>query len=380
MSTLPLELVQTPCLLLDESRMLRNIARVTQHSEQLGVPLRPHVKTPKCAEIVRLMVNAPDRRITVSTLAEAEFFARLDYQNVLLTTPLAPGKIARVAALQRSGVELIGVVDNMAAALALEQAAQGAGCGFSLLVEINVDDFRGGVSPESPDFDDLLSKLLGSTTLRFKGLLFYAGSSKHTRSESERKRIAERYVQCARTVLTRLKDRGIECPIRSFGSTSVFMAADSLEVFTEHRGGIYAFQDLFQAGLGWCTADDIALTVAVTIIGHDLRRKRLFTDGGALALSLDRSTAGTPFDAKYGRIVDARSGVPVQDLWVSEVYQEHGIVTSASGGPIDFAVLPIGHVLAVQVNHADTTAAAHDRYHLVRGGVVVDVWQRVNGW
>ena len=51
MSENPLTHLQTPCLVLDEARMERNIARLRQHAEQLGVMLRPHLKTSKSVKV-----------------------------------------------------------------------------------------------------------------------------------------------------------------------------------------------------------------------------------------------------------------------------------------------------------------------------------------
>lgn len=158
------------------------------------------------------------------------------------------------------------------------------------------------------------------------------------------------------------------------------MASKSLEGITEHRGGVYVFQDLYQVGLGWCTRDDIALCVAATIVSHDPAKNRLFIDAGGLALSKDRSTAGTEFDAKYGSVVEAESGVPIADLWVENVFQEHGIVSSATGAPLPYEKLPVGRVIGIQVNHCCMTAAAHDHHYVVQNNQIVDVWSRMNGW
>ena len=49
----------TPCLVLEQGRMQRNIARMADRSRALGVQLRPHLKTCKSAEIASRL--APDR-------------------------------------------------------------------------------------------------------------------------------------------------------------------------------------------------------------------------------------------------------------------------------------------------------------------------------
>jgi D-serine deaminase-like pyridoxal phosphate-dependent protein len=68
--------IPTPAALIDEARLMRNIARMQQRMDALGVRLRPHVKTTKCIEVARRQRDAGAVGITVSTLKEAEqFFA-----------------------------------------------------------------------------------------------------------------------------------------------------------------------------------------------------------------------------------------------------------------------------------------------------------------
>jgi len=46
--------LETPALVLDRGRVERNIARMRDHLSRLGVSLRPHVKTAKSIDVVRL--------------------------------------------------------------------------------------------------------------------------------------------------------------------------------------------------------------------------------------------------------------------------------------------------------------------------------------
>ncbi len=60
---------------------------------------------------------------------------------------------------------------------------------------------------------------------------------------------------------------------------------------TEMRAGVFMIGDLFQAGVGSCAVDDIALTVLATVIGHQRDKGWIITDAGWMALSRDRGTA-----------------------------------------------------------------------------------------
>src|SRR3954466_10783004 len=74
--------IPTPAALIDETRMMRNIARMQQRMDALGVRLRPHVKTTKCIEIARRQREAGASGITVSTLKEAEQFFAAGFTDV----------------------------------------------------------------------------------------------------------------------------------------------------------------------------------------------------------------------------------------------------------------------------------------------------------
>src|SRR6185436_419751 len=65
----------TPFAALDRSVLERNVRRLGDHLDALGVPLRLHVKTAKSVEVASVVFGGATGPITVSTLAEAEQFA-----------------------------------------------------------------------------------------------------------------------------------------------------------------------------------------------------------------------------------------------------------------------------------------------------------------
>ena len=66
-----LDELDTPCLVLERGKVAANAARLRSHLASLGVPLRLHVKTAKCAEVAALVLGGEKAPITVSTLKEA---------------------------------------------------------------------------------------------------------------------------------------------------------------------------------------------------------------------------------------------------------------------------------------------------------------------
>ena len=54
--------LETPCLVLDAERMERNVARLRTRLADLGVGLRPHLKTCKSVEVARHVMDSPRAR------------------------------------------------------------------------------------------------------------------------------------------------------------------------------------------------------------------------------------------------------------------------------------------------------------------------------
>ena len=87
-----IEELPTPCAVVDLDRLERNCERMSERMRALGVRLRPHVKTHKCAEAARLQVRGHFGGITVSTLAEARAFAAAGFADITYAVPIAPAR------------------------------------------------------------------------------------------------------------------------------------------------------------------------------------------------------------------------------------------------------------------------------------------------
>ena len=91
--------LRTPCCLVNLEVARANAARMLQRAAALGCRLRPHVKTHKTIEGALLQTGGARRGITVSTLAEAAFFAEAGFEDILYAVPITPDKLPEAAAL-----------------------------------------------------------------------------------------------------------------------------------------------------------------------------------------------------------------------------------------------------------------------------------------
>ena len=76
--------LRTPALILDKARLQANLDRMAARARELKVNLRPHMKTAKSIDVARLATQGQTGNITVSTVAEAEYFARAAGSRLLL--------------------------------------------------------------------------------------------------------------------------------------------------------------------------------------------------------------------------------------------------------------------------------------------------------
>ncbi len=374
---LALEDLATPALVLDEMRMSRNIMRLKDRLQALGKPLRPHLKTAKCLNVIRRMTEGWPGPITVSTLQEAEMAAAWGVRDVLYAVALAPQKLERVLGLRARGVDLSVVTDNIEAVDAI--GARAGHGGMPILIEIDSDHHRSGLSPADGAGLIALAGRIASRGCELRGVLTHAGDSYNERSRAALEASAERERAAAVAAAEILRANGWPCPVVSVGSTPTAHFARKLDGVTEVRAGVFCFFDLVMAGIGVCRVDDIALSLLATVIGHQRDKGWILVDAGWMALSRDRGTAKQPVDQGYGVVCDL-DGVPYPDLLVAEANQEHGILALRPDSRADIPALDVGAMVRIFPNHACATAAQHDAYRVARDRGVVGTWERFNGW
>ena len=373
-----LHTIDTPALIIDEVKMDANIAKMSDKAKSLGVTLRPHLKTSKCWEVAKRQIWTPQGPATVSTLKEAEEFAAHGVTDMIYAVGIAPQKLHRVANIIRRGVDLKIILDSTEAAQAVTRFCQEERLEIKVLIEIDCDGHRSGLKPDSEEIVRVAQAL--EAPAKLVGVLTHAGGSYDVdtheallaRSRGERDGICR--------VAQMLRNAGFDISIVSVGSTPTALTDEDLKGVTELRAGVYVFFDLFQAGVGICKPEDIALSLLVTVIGHQLEKGWVITDGGWMALSRDRGTANQKVDQGYGLVCDI-NGKIIDGLWVSGANQEHGIISCRNPQGFNPKDYPIGTRLRILPNHACPTGAQHPYYYVVNNSLEIkDRWNRFYGW
>jgi D-threonine aldolase len=143
-----LDKIDTPALVVFPERVKENIRLLK--SMVVGVEwLRPHVKTHKMIEVVRLMLDEGITKFKCATIAEAEMLAMAGAADVLLAyQPVGP-KIERLLKLtvKYPRTRFSCLIDDEGAARAIAAVFAAAGKSIDVYLDLNVGMNRTGIKP-----------------------------------------------------------------------------------------------------------------------------------------------------------------------------------------------------------------------------------------
>ena len=166
--------LDTPCLVIDQDLLEKNIRTMQDYLKAHGKKLRPHAKTHKCSIIAKKQVEAGGVGICVAKVSEAEALGKAGLRGVLITSPVVTDqKIVRLMECMFRDPELMVVVDHPTNARMLNEAARKQGARLSVLVDLDPGMGRTGVSfREGLALGQWIFSLLD---LRLRGIQCYAG-------------------------------------------------------------------------------------------------------------------------------------------------------------------------------------------------------------
>ena len=355
--------IPTPAVLIESSKLARNIARMQTAVSEGGKLLRPHCKTHKSPAIARMQLAAGARGICCAKLGEAEVFADAGVDDIRLPYPLNPVNAERVFALA-ARLTLSFVVDDLAVARAWSALAVSRGPTLNVLVKVDVGFHRCGIDPADPRAAAVVAEIAGLPGLTFLGLLSHAGHGYSATSPAEANVIA---VEEAKT----LRDLATACSVRcdeiSVGATPTARFSIDQSGVTEMRPGNYAYFDRTQVGLGAASWDDCALTVLARVVSRP-GRDRIVLDSGSKTLTNDVARGFFPLPG-YGAVLqDLHTAIPDERLVVERLSEEHATVRAVSGNHS----LPTGTLVRIVPNHSCVVSNLVDSVWLVDGDRVVE--------
>ncbi|MEL7425694.1 MAG: alanine racemase [Bacteroidota bacterium] len=349
-------MISTPTLLLDEQRCRRNIAAMAQNAEQQQVALRPHFKTHQSLEIGRWFKEYGVNKITVSSLAMAQYFSP-EWNNITVAFPINVLEIRLINELAAK-ISLQLLVEDLQALQFLSRYLEHP---VGIFIKIDVGYGRTGLNPAAHhQIEGLLDEITSSPKLNFHGFLAHAGHTYQCRSKAEIKAVHQQSKARFLPLREQYNDQFPDL-ILSLGDTPSCSVAADYSGIDEMRPGNFVFYDLTQARVGSNTPDQIAVAMACPIVALHPERRELVLYGGGVHFSKDRLT-GEPEGTVWGRVVRHQGpgwNDVIPGMYLRSLSQEHGIVVVPPEVPFDFKV---GDVLKVLPVHSCMAANAMKRY------------------
>jgi D-serine deaminase-like pyridoxal phosphate-dependent protein len=218
----------TPALVFYKDLIRKNLARAV---EIAGNPsrLRPHVKTHKTREIIRLEFGVGITKHKCATLAEAEMLGSCAVAEVLIAYPIVGPNCRRLATLvdAYNYTRFQALVDSLTGVQQLSAAMERAGAQIDVLLDLDLGMHRTGIAPDERAVE-LYQDIARLPGLRPGGLHAYDG---HNNQES----LADRQVavrdQFAPVLALRsaLERKGLPVPRLVAGGTPTFTVCAGLD-------------------------------------------------------------------------------------------------------------------------------------------------------
>jgi D-serine deaminase-like pyridoxal phosphate-dependent protein len=349
--------VFTPALLFYKELIRSNIAHAVTMA---GGPsrLRPHAKTHKTREIVRLQLDAGITRHKCATIAEAELLAQVGAPDVLVAYNMVGpncGRLARLIA-RYPDCRFSVLADHPRGATQLSDALAAAKAEVDVFIDLDVGQHRTGIPP-GPAAADLYASFARLPGLRPGGFHVYDGHN-HQDSFHERQSAALRGLEPVLALRDTVEKEGLPVPRIVAGGTPTFAVYARLDVpGLECAPGTCFLHD---DGYGSRFADLAGFRPAAVLLTRVISRPtptRITLDLGYKAIASD------PPAGKRCVLLNVPDYQPILQN------EEHFVVETPSAerfGPGD-------EVYAVPT-HICPTCALHQRAYVVEDGRVREMW------
>jgi D-serine deaminase-like pyridoxal phosphate-dependent protein len=353
--------LDTPALLLDRTAMARNIAKMAAVATRRGIGLRPHVKSHKSVRIAQMQIEAGALGVSCATLGEAEAMVEAGIPGVLVTSPIvSTNKLRRLVALaDKAGPrQLMVVVDDPRNVAELALHAARLAHPLNVLIDYHAGYHRTGVIDEDAAVA-LASAIAETGMLTLRGVQAYGGHLQHIEPRSERDHAAAQLRKAVASLVDKLESAGMPIDIVTGVGTGTHEADAPAGVFTEMQPGSYVFMDVeynqVLAGIERSPPFDTSLFVQSTVVSTQVPQW----------VTLDAGTKSFATDSVVPRVARGIEG-PSDYAFFGD---EHGkLIVDPAHRP------PLGARVEFMTPHCDPTVNLYDRYHVVDGDTLVDIW------
>jgi len=348
------ELVFTPAVLVYPDRIEENIRRMIAIAGSTE-RLRPHVKTHKIAEIIRLQVNHGIKKFKCATLTEVEMVAGNGGLDILLAYPLLGPDIKHFIGIMKRypDVQLSVILDSLRACRQLCDQAGTDGQIVNVFVDIDNGMHRTGIEPGKAG--ELIDFIMDNQSLSFLGLHIYDGHILD-RDLTDRKAHCDRDFEEVNSLVNELEAKGIMIEELACGGTPTF----PIHALYESRTlcpGTTIFWDAGHAK----TLPDLDFLNAAVVAGRVICKpmQNVCFNLGHKSIASEMPHPRLDF-------------LELKVTGVLNHSEEHLVVSTEKSED-----LSIGDLVYALPEHVCPTIALHEKVYVVENQKVVDTWEVV---
>jgi len=347
----PLDVLDTPALLVERDLFHGNIATMAGTLREHGTAWRPHSKAHKSPAVAHLQIEAGAIGITCAKTSEAEVYVSAGIRDILIANQVVgPIKTRRLAHLARQA-DIAVAVDSIESARAHDAAAAEAGTSPRLVIEFDSGMQRAGVAPGEQGVE-LAKAIAGLKHVRFGGVMSWEGHTLTITDAAAREAAIRESLAPVLETVEEIRAAGIEVPIVSCGGTGTFLTTAGIDGVTEVQAGGGVFGDRFYRDLGVPVRPALSLLVTVT---SRPTPDRIIIDAGRKTLD-PSSVMPEP--------------VGLEGVAKMAFSAEHGIIHL--DGPND--CVKAGDRLRLNIGYSDQVVHLHEQLFVVAGDEVDAVW------
>ena len=342
----------TPSVLLFPDRIVENIRRMIALAGG-AERLRPHVKTHKIAEVIKLQMQQGIDSFKCATLSEVAMVAGAGGKDILLAYPLLGPSIELWFNLMERYPEsrLSVCVDSESAFASLEHHARRRKSKVDLFIDIDNGMHRTGMDPEKAF--ELIHLITNSKDFHFRGLHIYDGHI-HETDPGERKKRCDHDFKIVNSLVDYLEQDGIKVEELACGGTPTFPFHAAYPSRTLCPGTPL----LWDAGYG-ANLPDLDFIPAAVLVGRVISKpeKQLCLDLGYKAVASEMPHPRLHF-----------LGLEVDE--VTNHSEEHLVVKCRQADK-----LSVGELVYALPTHICPTMALHEEVYVVQDRQISKTWQ-----
>lgn len=344
--------LDSPALVVFPERVKHNIQLAIKMTGDAG-RLRPHIKTNKSPDVIRLMMEAGISKFKCATIAEAEMLAQCNAKDVLLAyQPVGPKLNRFIALIQKyPGTAFSCLIDNAAAADEQSALFEENKLRIPVYIDLNVGMNRTGIKPD----DDAVRLYDHCKTLKginIVGLHAYDGHIRNADFDAKKKECDEAFD------LTRTLSRSLQLPNIITGGSPTF-SVHCKRQNVECSPGTFVYWDKSYADLYTEQEFQIAAVLVTRVVS--------LPSPGRICLDLGhKSVAAENEITRRVFLLNTTGLIPVshsEEHLVLETGKDHSYKT--------------GDILYGLPFHICPTVALYERVYTVEKGKVSGEWTNV---